>query len=55
MWVTSDQAGQTLAAGPLLTDCLGSFTFKLNPGSYWLWMKADGFTFTTNPTSITVT
>lgn len=54
VWVTSDQAGLTLVAGPQLTDCNGSFTFELNPGGYWLWVKSDSYTFATNPTAITV-
>jgi hypothetical protein len=52
-WVTTDQQGANVVAGPLTTSALGQVTFLLNPGSYYLWVTDAGYTGT-NPTSITV-
>ena len=53
VWVTTDIAGINLAAGTVVTDAFGSFTFMLDPGTYYVWVQKSGHNFT-NPTAITV-
>ena len=44
VWLSNDQAGTQVVAGPLLTDINGRVTFLLNVGStYYLWARKDGF------------
>ena len=53
--VTSDKAGTTLVAGPVMTDANGQTpTLNLDTGTLYRWAAKDEYTFT-NPTAITVT
>jgi len=36
-WVTTDQDGNNVVAGPTLTDSLGCVKILLDPGTYFLW------------------
>lgn len=53
VWVTSDQLGQNVIAGTLLTDSAGNVTFELDDGDWWLWQRHRAYNFQ-NPTSIRV-
>jgi hypothetical protein len=52
-WVTSDEAGEVEVSDDLYTNILGEVTFKLDSGTYYLFMEKTGYTFS-NPTEITV-
>lgn len=53
--VTSDKAGKTIVAGPVMTDADGQTpTLNLASGTLYRWAIKDQYTFT-NPTAITVT
>lgn len=54
VWVSTDEAGTNVIAGTLTTDANGQATFMLDAGSYYLWVKKTGYTFS-NPQSFTVT
>jgi len=54
VWVSTDQAGTNVVAGSLPTNAQGQVTFYLNPGTYYMWVEAAGYT-DSNPTTITVT
>lgn len=53
VWVSTDEAGLNVIAGALTTGVLGSQTFLLSDGAYFLWVLASGFTGA-NPTAFTV-
>lgn len=53
VWITTDEEGDNIVAGSLITDAFGQVTFTLDPGDYFLWKQHAGFNFT-NPESITV-
>ena len=53
VWVTTDQAGNFVVAGTLVTDASGSVTFQLDAGDYYQWVQLSGYNFS-NPSSITV-
>ena len=53
VWVTTDLAGSTVAAGTLYTNAFGKAVFNLNAGIYYVWVQHEGYTGT-NPTQITV-
>lgn len=52
VWATSDSGGNTIVAGPVKSDTAGSFTLKLNAGTYYLWVNHESYTFAS--TQITV-
>jgi hypothetical protein len=52
VWITSDQAGNTVVASGE-TDGNGQVTFQLDAGTYYMWVQISGYNFT-NPTQITV-
>lgn len=54
VWATSDAAGEVVVAGPVFTAVDGSFTLRLNPGSYYLWISHESYNFDSS-TQITVT
>jgi hypothetical protein len=54
VWVTSDTAGDTFVAGPVPTTLLGQYTFLLNPGTYYVWVKSPSFALS-GPNALTVT
>ena len=45
VWATSDADGDTIVAGPVKSDTAGSFTLKLDAGSYYLWINHESYTF----------
>jgi len=45
VWVTTDSAGVTIAAGTLSTDLNGQVTFYLDPGTYYVWQQKIGYNF----------
>ena len=53
VWITSDQAGNNVVAGTLVTGVTGVVTFQLDPGNYYQWVQLAGYNFV-NPSSITV-
>lgn len=53
VWFTSDLAGDTVVAGVLYTNASGQAVFRLDPGTYYLWVSHPGY-HGTNPTSVTV-
>ena len=53
VWITSDEAGANLVAGTITTNAQGNATFYLDAGTYYVFIRATGYTFT-NPTTITV-
>ena len=53
VWVTSDSAGTSYVAGPLITNDLSQVTFLLNPGPLYFWRQRAGWNFT-NPDLETV-
>lgn len=53
VWVTTDEAGNNVVAAGTTSD-LGTVTFYLDAGDYYLWRAKAGYTFT-NPTEIEVT
>lgn len=54
VWFTSDALGATVVAGVLYTNSSGQAVFRLDPGTYYLWVSHPGYSGT-NPTSVTVT
>lgn len=55
VWVTTDQAGTKVEAGPLTTDGNGQAVFVVKPGDYYLWKLLPGWNPDANPEAITVT
>ncbi len=53
VWVSTDEAGDTIVAGPAATDSTGRVIFSLAPGAFYRWAAAAGCTFE-NPQSFTV-
>jgi hypothetical protein len=43
IWVSTDAAGATVIAGPLVTDSFGVVTLLLDAGTYYAWVRKDGF------------
>ncbi len=52
VWVSTDSAGTNVVARGY-TDTLGTVTFLLDAGAYYLWKQLSGYTFI-NPEGITV-
>ena len=52
VWVTTDAGGAYLVARGS-TNAFGTITFMLDAGSYYIWKKLSGFTFT-NPEGLSV-
>ena len=52
VWASSDADGEVIVAGPVKTDTAGNFTLNLDPGTYYLWVNHESYTF--GSTSITV-
>jgi hypothetical protein len=42
-WVTTDVGGTNTIAGTLTSTASGVVTFLLDPGTYFLWVKGDGY------------
>lgn len=43
VWISTDSAGTSIAAGTMLTNSAGNATFLLDAGvTYYLWMQKDG-------------
>ena len=54
VWITSDEAGNNLVAGTLLTNADGNANFWLDADDYYVFVQdPDRYNFT-NPTAITV-
>jgi hypothetical protein len=43
VWVSTNEAGSNVVAGALLTDSFGRVTFMLDAGTYYAWIRKDGF------------
>jgi hypothetical protein len=43
LWVATDAAGANVVAGPLVTDSFGDASFLLDAGTYYVWMRKDGY------------
>lgn len=54
VWVTSDPAGSMFVAGTIQTTRLGQFTFLLDPGTYYVWVKSPSYAMS-GPNTIVVT
>ena len=55
VWVTTDLAGTNVIAGVLISDANGIVTFKLDPGTYYIWAQKAGVNFSAvNPCTATV-
>jgi hypothetical protein len=56
VWITSDEAGTTVVAGPQYTLASGyvAESWLLDAGTYYAWLQLSGANFT-NPTQIEVT
>lgn len=52
-WVSTDEEGDDVVAGPLTTDNFGSVTFMLDAGTYYLHKQRAGINFT-NPQTMVV-
>jgi hypothetical protein len=52
VWVTSDEDGDTVVAGPLITNDLSQVTFFLDVGTYYFWRQRSGWTFTNPDTEV---
>lgn len=46
VWVTTDEQGASVVAGPLYTDASGEVTFNLDAGTYYIHCKKSGYNFT---------
>lgn len=53
VWVTTDTAGSNVVASGY-TGVLGTVTFMLEAGTYYLWKQLAGYNAATNPETITV-
>ncbi len=53
VWVTTDIGGTNTIAGTLVTNSLGSATFMLDSGVYYLWVQKSGYNFN-NPNPLEV-
>ena len=51
-WISTDSSGANIVA-TARTDAFGQAPFFLDPGSYYIWKRKNGYNFT-NPQSITV-
>lgn len=54
VWITSDEAGANIVAGPLASNALGITTFMLDAGTYFVWKQRSGINFT-NPKTLIIT
>lgn len=54
VWVSTDSSGTNVIAGTVYTNGSGLATLMLDPGSYYVWLQRNGYTFT-NPQTLTVT
>jgi len=57
VWITSDEAGATMVAGPQYTTASGYVTndWLLDAGTYYAWVQLAGYNASgDNPTEITV-
>jgi len=43
VWVSTDEAGDNVVAGSLITDSFGLVTFMLDAGTYYVRVRKDGF------------
>jgi hypothetical protein len=43
VWVSTDAGGDNVVAGPLISDSFGDVTFLLDAGTYYAWVRSDGF------------
>lgn len=48
VWISTDEAGNNVIAGTLLTNASGEVTFMLDAGTYYVWREKAGYNFT-NP------
>ena len=48
VWISTDEAGNNVVAGTLITDASGEVTFMLDEGTYYVWRERGGYNFT-NP------
>jgi hypothetical protein len=46
VWITSDEAGETLIAGPQYSNELGVTSWMLSSGTYYVWQQKAGYSFT---------
>lgn len=51
-WLTSDEPGNSLVVHGF-TDTAGLVTFSVNPGTYYLWRRKNGWNFAA-PTAVTI-
>jgi len=54
VWLTSDEAGNNIVAGTLVTDASGEVTFYLDAGTYYVWLQKSGGEFGTVPKTLIV-
>ena len=43
IWVATDPDGANVIAGPLITDSFGEVTVLLDAGTYYAWVRLDGY------------
>jgi hypothetical protein len=43
IWVATDAGGANVIAGPLVTDSFGEVTVLLDAGTYYAWVRLDGY------------
>jgi hypothetical protein len=53
VWITTDQDGDNVVAGVVVTDASGAAKFWLDPGTYYQWTQKSTFEFE-SPIQITV-
>ena len=53
VWISTDEAGNNVVAGTLITDASGEVTFMLDAGTYYVWRERASYNFT-NPQTWTV-
>ena len=53
VWISTDEAGNNVVAGTLITDASGEVTFMLDAGTYYVFRERGGFNFQ-NPQEWTV-
>ena len=45
IWISTDEAGNNVIAGTLITDANGEVTFMLDEGTYYVWRERAGYNF----------
>ena len=52
VWITTDEDGENVIAGTLVTDANGQVTFMLDAGTVYVWRQLAGYNFSNPQTKV---